>query len=81
MASKKIYIYRGSVTKFGRVVSSFWHGETEAESPKKALNNLKYQYRKQHGLTQSVPIDMPGELELKRNMMYADEITTLNKED
>lgn len=41
------YVYEGPVYEFGRCVSDRWKGETVAYSKAKAINNLKFQFKKQ----------------------------------
>lgn len=46
---KRRFIYRGPVTKFGRVVANDFSAVTFATTEAKALSNLRYQYNKAHG--------------------------------
>ena len=57
-----IYMYDGVVKQFGSIVSTRWQGKTFAASEKKAKSNLAYQYKKQHNLTPSSSITLPGKL-------------------
>jgi hypothetical protein len=46
-----LYVYHGPVLYYDRVIAINWHGETQADSEKKALNNLKFQFKKTSNLT------------------------------
>ena len=43
------YIYNGSVMQFGRLISDNWSAKTKATSPEKALSNLLFRYKREHG--------------------------------
>lgn len=45
-----VYRYTGPVMKFDSLICPKWVGETTAVSPKKALSNLAYQFKKNNGL-------------------------------
>lgn len=53
------YIYEGPVLGFSRVMTEKWRGETYAVSERKAIGNLKYQFRKQHCLAKTKKIFLP----------------------
>jgi hypothetical protein len=55
---KYIYRYRGSVKQFGKIICESWVAETSAVSASKALSNLAYRYKKEHGLTSSARIEL-----------------------
>ena len=55
---KQMYIYSGPVMQFGRIVGKVEGCKTFAASPKKALSNVAYNYKKQHGLTSSARIEL-----------------------
>lgn len=57
-----LYSYVGPVTEFGRCIENRWSGSTYAPSAKKAKNNLKYQYKKNHNKIATARIDLPGEI-------------------
>ena len=57
------YIYEGCVKEFGKVINEKWRGITRASSEGKALNNLKYQYKKRIGKEGCTQIELPGSLE------------------
>lgn len=57
-----LYSYCGPVTMFDRCIDTHWHGETRAISEKKAISNLVFQYKQQHGLVPSSRICLPGKL-------------------
>lgn len=56
------YIYEGPVLGLSRVITEKWRGETYAISKRKAMGNLAYQFKKQHGLSKSAKIFLPMEL-------------------
>lgn len=58
----KKYTFSGAVLKFGIPVSTCWHAETVAPSKERALSNLKYRYKKEHGLISSVQIELDGKI-------------------
>ena len=59
MPTKKyIYRYRGCVKQFGKIINESWTAETSAVSASKALSNLTYRYKKEHGLTSSARIEL-----------------------
>lgn len=55
-----VYVFTGPVTLFGKVISNKWYGETTASSEKKALSNLKYQFKKESNLVPGSKIDLIG---------------------
>ena len=44
------YIYDGPVMGVNQFITTKWKGETYANTDKKAISNLSYQFKKQHGL-------------------------------
>jgi hypothetical protein len=44
------YEYIGFITSFGKIICNKWQGETQAVSPKKALINLSFRFKKENGL-------------------------------
>lgn len=64
---KKTYVYKGAVKRFNTIIETGWYAETEAESPKKALSNLRYRYAREHGMSPVAKFEFPGTLELKVN--------------
>lgn len=56
------YIYQGPVMSFGKCVEKKWVGYTQAVSPKKAKNNLKFRYKMTHGLTTKAKIELPEKI-------------------
>lgn len=56
------YVYDGPVKEFDLVVQDNWHGETWAESVKKAKNNLAYQWRMAHNRVAGSRVTLPGTL-------------------
>ena len=55
---KYIYIYRGPVKQFGKIINESWTAETSAVSASKALSNLAYRYKKEHGLTANAKVEL-----------------------
>lgn len=58
----KHYIYEGPVLNLYRVITEKWKGETYAVSDKKAIGNLSYQFKKQHGLSKNSKVFLPMDL-------------------
>ena len=53
----KHYQYNGPVIYgYGVVHTPNWSGETYANTKGRALSNIKYRYKKEHGLVQSTKI-------------------------
>lgn len=51
------YIYTGPVmNNFGQIITNKWEGETYANTDKKAVSNLSYQVKKEHGLLPTAKI-------------------------
>jgi hypothetical protein len=68
---KYIYIYRGCVKQFGKIICESWTGETSAVSASKALSNLAYRYKKEHGFTSSAKVELDKKyLEETGNFYY-----------
>lgn len=45
------YSYSGPViNNFNQIITNNWNGETYANTDKKAMSNLSYQFKKEHGL-------------------------------
>lgn len=55
-----LYTYDGPVKGY----RDRWHGETFAESEKKAMSNLKYQFKKKYNIPLSKRIELTGKLKL-----------------
>lgn len=49
-----IYEYRGAVSYYNKVVANNWKAKTMADSKAKAINNFKYQFKKQSNLVPGV---------------------------
>lgn len=57
------YYYDGPVLGMGNnIVTRRWHGETYADTERKARSNLTYQFKKQNNLVPSAKITIPGEI-------------------
>ena len=56
--SKKEYIYKGPILKFGVCIDAKWEAATMAVSPKQALNNLKFQAKQMLKLTNNARIEL-----------------------
>ena len=52
------YFYEGPVVGFNNVITEKWKGDTYAVSKKKAISNLRYQFKKQHGLVNNTRISL-----------------------
>ena len=62
-----LYLYKGPVMSFDRVIDENFEGSTYAVSKKKAKSNLEYQYKKKYGLLPTSKITLSG------NIILADE--------
>jgi hypothetical protein len=57
------YVYEGPVlNNFGQIISHRWEGETYANTDKKAVNNLCYQFKRECGLLQTAKIILHKEV-------------------
>lgn len=56
------YIYDGPVLEFNTCITNRWYGYTYAPSEKKALSNLKYQFKKTNNRTANSKITLPGKI-------------------
>jgi hypothetical protein len=56
------YIYEGPVFGLQRIMTEKWRSETYAVSERKAIANLKYQFKKQYGLATMSKIFLPNKL-------------------
>lgn len=57
------YTYSGPVTEYGKCIANNWEGETYAPSEKKAISNLKYQFKKKNNrFAYASNIGLPGKL-------------------
>lgn len=50
------YLYDGPVRRFGKIFDNRWRAFTYATSRSKALSNLAYRYKKDHGLVVSTKV-------------------------
>lgn len=57
-----LYCYDGPVKCFENIVNPHWKGSTYAETEKKAINNLKHQYKRETKRSVSSKITLPGKL-------------------
>ena len=59
------YLYRfvGAVFVFDKLATRDYVGYTRAMSEAKAMNNIKAQYKFDHGLKMNVPIRLEGDIE------------------
>lgn len=57
---KFLFVYDGPVKEFDRIVERNWHGETMAESEKKAKSNLAYQWKMMHDRLATSKVTLPG---------------------
>ena len=58
-----LYLYKGPVKEFDRIIDNDWWAMTRADTEAKARSNLAYQYKKKHGKLSTARITIPGELE------------------
>lgn len=56
------YTYKGAVYVFNNIVANYWEASTWAISEAKAVANLKYRFRKDTGMVNSVPITLTGKI-------------------
>ena len=57
------YVYDGPVLSYGRFICD-WHGETMAESERRAISNLAYQFKKKNNkIAGCGGICLPGKVE------------------
>ena len=54
------YFYEGPVVGLNNIITEKWKGDTYAVSEKKAISNLRYQFKKQHGLVNNTKISLLG---------------------
>ena len=45
------YFYNGPVIQFNNTINESWSAKTKANSPQKAISNLIFRYKKEHGYT------------------------------
>ena len=58
------YFYDGPVMQFDICIADHWKGETMANSKKKAISNLTYQFKKQTNRANYTKITLPGEIKI-----------------
>ena len=58
------YFYDGPVMEFDICIADHWKGETMANSKKKAISNLTYQFKKQTNRANYTKITLPGEIKI-----------------
>lgn len=58
------YFYDGPVMEFDICIADHWKGETIANSKKKAISNLTYQFKKQTNRANYTKITLPGEIKI-----------------
>lgn len=58
------YFYDGPVMEFDICIADHWKGETMADSKKKAISNLTYQFKKQTNRANYTKITLPGEIKI-----------------
>lgn len=54
--AKSKFEYCGTVRQFGQILTGNWKGTTWAPTEAKALSNLAYQYKYQHGFSPGTKI-------------------------
>lgn len=62
---KKVYIFKGIVKYFDKTISYNYSDETTAISPKQALNNICYKYKRNLGYKPNAKITLHGSLILQ----------------
>lgn len=60
-----LYLYDGPVLEFDTCIERRWKASTYAVSAKKAISNLTYRYKKEHGKMPSSKISLPGKLTME----------------
>lgn len=58
------YFYDGPVMEFDICIADRWKGETMANSKKKAISNLTYQFKKHTNRANYAKITLPGEIKI-----------------
>lgn len=58
MESKKLWIYKGPVSSFGRVINNEYRGGSQAVSSKRALANIAFGYKKKNKLEPNAKIEL-----------------------
>lgn len=58
------YTYNGPVEMYGKPIDHRFSASTYAPSKKKAMDNLIYRYKKEHGYANRVVITLPGKLDI-----------------
>ena len=58
------YVYNGPVMQYDRCITSYWSGETVAQTEKKARSNLTYQVKKQMNLLAGTKVTLPGNIKI-----------------
>ena len=61
-SERKVYKYVGAVKRFDACINPYWTATTWAVSEKKALNNLAYRYKREHNMSPSAKISLPGKI-------------------
>lgn len=61
MEEKKLFRYTGPVMQFGHCIGKVQGLKTYAPTEKKALSNIAFNYKKQHGLLPSARIELAKE--------------------
>lgn len=56
------YNYKGPIEVMGQVVCWNWETTTWAPSEKKAINNLKYRYKRDNNMAPNCKVELPGKL-------------------
>lgn len=59
------YEYVGAVVENGILIMSNWSASTYASSSKKAINNLKFRFKKENNKPVNSKIELPGKLTQK----------------
>jgi hypothetical protein len=63
---KTLYVYKGPVYFFDRMIAQSWSGSTLAVSPEKAKANLEYRYKMEHGYSRTARIKLVGNIGIRQ---------------
>lgn len=64
MSKRNLYLYKGPVTSFGKIVKPSWQATTYAPSAAKAKSNLMYRFKTENNRLPTSKIELPGKISL-----------------
>lgn len=70
MSERKIYVFDGSVKHFEQTIRTGYTSKTMAVSPKQALNNICYKYKKIFGYKANTKLTLHGCLRIQGEEDY-----------